>query len=171
MLRSAVITRSQEIKRAFGRHFASSAAAAAESAGKSKVKAKSTGGSSGGKKKALEDQGKAASIVEAALRHARVELPNVDEATQEEERRMAKEYSRLMMQKHHQQRGAESARLKLKLAAIQALPAGKLRDSAVLPDFTPFPSNRIAPSLTPPIKELQEERARTSDQQVVRKIR
>ncbi|CAI7878297.1 unnamed protein product [Closterium sp. NIES-53] len=165
MLRSAVITRSQEIKRAVGRHFASSAAAAAESAGKSKVKAKSTGGSSGGKKKALEDQGKAASIVEAALRHARVELPNVDEATQEEERRMAKDYSRLMMQKHHQQRGAESARLKLKLAAIQALPAGKLRDSAMLPDFTPFPSNRIAPSLTPPIKELQEERARTSDQQ------
>ncbi|GJP40197.1 hypothetical protein CLOM_g24474 [Closterium sp. NIES-68] len=171
MLRSAAATHSQQIKRAVGRQFASAAAAAAESARKSKPKGKSAAGSSGGKKKALEDQGKASTVVEAALRHARVEPPNLDEATRAEETRMAKEYSRLMMQQHHQQRGAESARLKLKLAAIQALPAGKLRDAAMLPDFTPFPSNRIPPSLTPPIKELQEERARSSDQQVVRKIR
>ena len=85
---------------------------------------------------------------------------------------MAKEFSRLMLRDHRAQQAAESARLKMKLAAIQALPRGRLRDAAMEPDFTPFPTNRIAASLTPPLQELVDEREAADTTAVpVRKIR
>ena len=85
---------------------------------------------------------------------------------------MAKEFSRMMMREHRVQQAAESTRLKMKLAAIQALPCGKLREAAMEADFTPFPTNRIAASLTPPLQELVDEReAAETVAAPVRKIR
>ncbi|KAJ9539164.1 hypothetical protein OSB04_031897 [Centaurea solstitialis] len=73
------------------------------------------------------------------------------ELSVEDGRRLAKEYSRVLMRKHRARQAAESGLLKCKKEAIEALPEG-LREAALVPDFTPFPVNRFMATLTPPIE-------------------
>ncbi|KAG0453542.1 hypothetical protein HPP92_024846 [Vanilla planifolia] len=73
------------------------------------------------------------------------------ELTVEDGRRLAKEYSRVLMRKHRARQAAESTLLRLKKEAIAALPE-KLRAAALVPDLTPFPANRFMATLTPPIE-------------------
>ncbi|XP_076957443.1 uncharacterized protein LOC143632920 [Bidens hawaiensis] len=73
------------------------------------------------------------------------------ELTVEDGRKLAKEYSRILMRKHRARQAAESALLKCKKEAVQALPDG-LREKALVPDLTPFPVNRFLATLTPPIE-------------------
>ncbi|KAK7349463.1 hypothetical protein VNO77_06848 [Canavalia gladiata] len=73
------------------------------------------------------------------------------ELTVEDGRRLAKEYSRVLMRKHRARQAAESTLLRMKKEAIEALPQG-LKEAALVPDFTPFPVNRFMATLTPPIQ-------------------
>ncbi|KAF3793242.1 hypothetical protein EJ110_NYTH10002 [Nymphaea thermarum] len=73
------------------------------------------------------------------------------ELTVEDGRRLAKEYSRVLMRKTRARQAAESTLLKLKKEAIAALP-DHLREAALVPDLTPFPANRYMATLTPPIE-------------------
>lgn len=84
--------------------------------------------------------------------------------TVEDGRRLAKEYSRVLMRKHRARQAAETTLLRLKKEAIAALPE-KLQAAALVPDFTPFPANRYMATLTPPIEgyiEKVKEAARKS---------
>lgn len=78
------------------------------------------------------------------------EIPSF-EFTVEEGRRLAKEYSRMLARDLRARQAEESMRLKLKNDAIAALPP-RLREAALVPDFTPFPANRHRAYLTPPIE-------------------
>ena len=71
--------------------------------------------------------------------------------TVEDGRRLAKEYSRVLMRKHRARQAAESNLLRMKKEAIEALPEG-LREAALVPDLAPFPVNRFMATLTPPIE-------------------
>jgi hypothetical protein len=73
------------------------------------------------------------------------------ELTVEDGRRLAKEYSRVLMRRHRARQTAESTLLRLKKEAIAALPE-KLQAAALIPDMTPFPANRYMATLTPPIE-------------------
>ncbi|OWM68693.1 uncharacterized protein LOC116192991 [Punica granatum] len=73
------------------------------------------------------------------------------ELTVEDGRRLAKEYSRVLMRKHRARQAAETTLLRLKKEAIEALPE-HLKASALVPDLTPFPANRFMATLTPPIE-------------------
>jgi hypothetical protein len=73
------------------------------------------------------------------------------ELTVEDGRRLAKEYSRVLMRRHRARQTAESMLLTLKKEAVDALPE-KLRAAAMVPDMTPFPANRYMATLTPPIE-------------------
>ncbi|KAK7389868.1 hypothetical protein VNO78_25164 [Psophocarpus tetragonolobus] len=73
------------------------------------------------------------------------------ELTLEDGRRLAKEYSRVLMRKHRARQAAESTLLRMKKEAIDALPEG-LREAALVPDLSPFPANRFMATLTPPIQ-------------------
>lgn len=73
------------------------------------------------------------------------------ELTVEDGRRLAKEYSRVLMRKHRGRQAAETGLLKCKKEAIEALPES-LREAALVPDLTPFPVNRFMATLTPPIE-------------------
>ncbi|XP_028770348.1 uncharacterized protein LOC114727778 [Neltuma alba] len=73
------------------------------------------------------------------------------ELTVEDGRRLAKEYSRVLMRKHRARQAAESTLLRLKKEAIEALP-DHLKEAALVPDLTPFPANRFMATLTPPIE-------------------
>lgn len=73
------------------------------------------------------------------------------ELTVEDGRRLAKEYSRILMRRHRARQAAESTLLKLKKEAIEALPED-LKKAALVPDLTPFPINRFMATLTPPIE-------------------
>ncbi|KAJ0582162.1 putative 39S ribosomal protein L40 [Helianthus annuus] len=77
------------------------------------------------------------------------------ELTVEDGRRLAKEYSRILMRKHRARQVAETGLLKCKKEAIEALPEG-LREAALVPDLTPFPVNRFMATLTPPIEGYNE---------------
>lgn len=86
------------------------------------------------------------------------------ELTVEDGRRLAKEYSRVLMRRHRARQAAESNLLRAKKEAIEALPE-KLREAALVPDLTPFPANRFMATLTPPIEgyiEKVQEAARKS---------
>lgn len=86
------------------------------------------------------------------------------ELTVEDGRRLAKEYSRVLMRKHRARQAAESTLLRLKKEAIEALPEN-LKAAALVPDLTPFPMNRFMATLTPPIEgylEKVQEAARQS---------
>ncbi|KAJ7518020.1 hypothetical protein O6H91_21G051200 [Diphasiastrum complanatum] len=83
------------------------------------------------------------------------------ELTVEEGKRLAKESSRILMHEERERQAGESMRLKLKLAAIAALPE-HLRIKAMEPDLTPFPSNRIPASLTPPVEGYMKEMAKVA---------
>lgn len=69
----------------------------------------------------------------------------------EDGRRLAKEYSRILMRKHRARQAAESGLLRCKMEAIEALPE-HLKAAALVPDLTPFPVNRFMATLTPPIE-------------------
>lgn len=69
----------------------------------------------------------------------------------EDGRRLAKEYSRVLMRKHRARQAAESTLLRLKKEAIEALPEG-LKAAALVPDMTPLPINRFMATVTPPIE-------------------
>lgn len=73
------------------------------------------------------------------------------ELTVEDGRRLAKEYSRVLMRKHRARQAAESTLLRLKKEAIEALPEG-LKAAALVPDMTPLPINRYMATVTPPIE-------------------
>nr|XP_027124132.1 uncharacterized protein LOC113740812 [Coffea arabica] len=53
---------------------------------------------------------------------------------------LAKKYSRVLMRKHRARQAAESAFLRCKKEAIEALPEG-LKAAALVPNLTPFPAN------------------------------
>lgn len=73
------------------------------------------------------------------------------ELTVEDGRKLAKEYSRVLMRKHRARQAAESTLLRMKKEAIEALP-DHLKEAALVPDLTPFPANRFMATLTPPIE-------------------
>ncbi|KAG6582653.1 hypothetical protein SDJN02_20927, partial [Cucurbita argyrosperma subsp. argyrosperma] len=73
------------------------------------------------------------------------------ELTVEDGRRLAKEYSRVLMRRHRARQAAESTLLQMKKDAIEALPE-HLKAAALVPDLTPFPANRFMATLTPPIE-------------------
>lgn len=73
------------------------------------------------------------------------------ELTVEDGRRLAKEYSRVLMRMHRARQAAESTLLRFKKEAIEALPE-HLKGAALVPDLTPFPINRFMATLTPPIE-------------------
>lgn len=73
------------------------------------------------------------------------------ELTVEDGRRLAKEYSRVLMRKHRARQAAETTLLRLKNEAIEALPEN-LKQAALVPDLAPFPANRFMATLTPPIE-------------------
>jgi len=66
--------------------------------------------------------------------------------------RRAKEYSRLSMRQHREWQIDLTAKLKLKQAAVEALPP-TLRAAAMVPDLAPFPANRQIWTETPPLEE------------------
>ncbi|PIA51318.1 hypothetical protein AQUCO_01100271v1 [Aquilegia coerulea] len=69
----------------------------------------------------------------------------------EDGRRLAKEYSRVLMRQHRARRAAETTLLKMKKEAIEALPE-HLKVAALVPDMSPFPANLFMATLTPPIE-------------------
>ncbi|MED6217975.1 hypothetical protein PIB30_022732 [Stylosanthes scabra] len=77
------------------------------------------------------------------------------ELTVEDGRKLAKEYSRVLMRKHRERQAKETTLLRLKKEAIEALPEG-LREAALVPDLAPFPVNRFMATLTPPIEGYME---------------
>ncbi|GAV67253.1 hypothetical protein CFOL_v3_10759 [Cephalotus follicularis] len=86
------------------------------------------------------------------------------ELTAEDGKRLAKEYSRVLMRRHRARQAAESTLLGLKTEAIEALPE-PLKAAALVPDLTPYPENWFMPTLTPPIEgyiEKVKEAARMS---------
>lgn len=83
-------------------------------------------------------------------------LVNADEIpkyklTAEDGKKLAKEYSRVLMRKHRARQAAETNLLKCKKAAVEALP-DELKSAALVPDLAPFPMNRFMATLTPPIE-------------------
>ncbi|KAL6278788.1 hypothetical protein ACE6H2_022389 [Prunus campanulata] len=86
--------------------------------------------------------------------------------TVEDGRRLAKEYSRVLMRRHRARQAAESTLLRLKKEAIEALPE-HLKAAALVPDLSKFPENRFMATLTPPIEgyiEKVKEAARKSSE-------
>ncbi|KAK7292757.1 hypothetical protein RJT34_15610 [Clitoria ternatea] len=73
------------------------------------------------------------------------------ELSVEDGKKLAKEYSRVLMRKHRARQAAETTLLRLKKEAIEALPQ-HLKEHALVPDLTPFPANRFMATLTPPIQ-------------------
>ncbi|KAL1205355.1 hypothetical protein V5N11_011634 [Cardamine amara subsp. amara] len=78
------------------------------------------------------------------------ELPKY-KVTVEEGKRLAKEYSRVLMREHRARRVAENNLMKMRKAALEALPEN-LKKAALERDLTPFPANRGMATLTPPIE-------------------
>ncbi|XP_031111068.1 uncharacterized protein LOC116015183 [Ipomoea triloba] len=93
------------------------------------------------------------------------------EMTVEDGRRLAKEYSKVLMRKHRARQAAESSLLRLKKEAIEALP-DNLKAAALVPDLSPFPVNRFMATLTPPIEgyieKVQEAARRSSGKEKLR---
>ena len=80
--------------------------------------------------------------------------------------RRAKEYSRRRMAEHRAWQRDLTTKLRLKEAAIAALPP-ELQAAAREPDYTPFPANRQMFTDTPPIEGFGE--VAKSQQQTGRK--
>lgn len=64
----------------------------------------------------------------------------------------AKEFSRQKMRQHRAWQAQFMAKVKLRDAAVAALPNQRLRDAAMTMDLTPFPSNRQVWVETPPLE-------------------
>lgn len=123
--------------------------------------------------KAPEDtRDKSYAIIAKALEKRAATSKVLLDSERQKEMDLAKEYSRRKMQEHRLQRAAESARLQLKVAAIAALPEGKLQEAAKVPDYTPFPAARIAATLTPPLPGFLEDQQRGAERKAtIKKIR
>jgi len=78
------------------------------------------------------------------------ELPKY-KVTVEDGIRLAKEYSRVLMREHRARRVAEISLMKMRNAAVEALPEN-LKKAALVRDLTPFPVSRGTATLTPPIE-------------------
>ncbi|XP_065876298.1 uncharacterized protein [Euphorbia lathyris] len=93
------------------------------------------------------------------------------ELTEEDGKRLAKEYSRVLMRKHRAAQAAESTLLRLKKEAIEALPE-HLKQAALVPDLTPVPVNKFMAALTPPIQgyieKVKEAARRSSGKEKIR---
>ncbi|KAJ4841197.1 hypothetical protein Tsubulata_047784 [Turnera subulata] len=88
--------------------------------------------------------------------HGHLGLVDIDkvpkyELTEEDGKRLAKEYSRVLMRRQRVRQAAESGLLQLKKEAIEALPE-KLRAVALVLDLTSFPKARFMATLMPPIE-------------------
>lgn len=101
-----------------------------------------------------------------ALEHREVEKVHMSAEDLAEAERRAKEYSRRKMREHKAWQRDLSTKIKLKDAAIAALPP-HLRAAAEVPDLEPFPLNRHIFMETPPIEGFGE--AATGKQQAGRK--
>lgn len=55
------------------------------------------------------------------------------------------------MKAHRERQRDLAKKLQLKLSAVAALPEGPLRDAALEPDLSPFPSSRPVWTDTPPV--------------------
>jgi hypothetical protein len=75
----------------------------------------------------------------------------------EDATRRAKEYSRLKMREHRLWQADLTTKLKLKRAAVDALPL-PLKAAALEPDTEPFPTNRLVWTTTPPKEDVSEDR-------------
>ncbi|KFK28696.1 hypothetical protein AALP_AA7G034400 [Arabis alpina] len=78
------------------------------------------------------------------------ELPKY-KVTVEDGKRLAKAYSKVLMREHRVKRVAEMNLMKLRKAALEALPE-ELKKAALERDLSPFPANRGMPTLIPPIE-------------------
>ncbi|WCJ31203.1 copper ion binding [Euphorbia peplus] len=97
-------------------------------------------------------------------------LPKYD-LTVEDGRRLAKEYSRVLMRKHRASQAVESTLLRLKKEAVEALPE-HLKQAALAPDLSPVPVNKFMATLTPPIQgyieQVKEAARRSSGKEKIR---
>lgn len=93
------------------------------------------------------------------------------ELTAEDGKRLAKEYSRILMRRHRAKQAAESTLLRMKKEAIEALPE-HLKAAALVPDPTPAPKDLYLATLTPPIEgyldKVKEAAMRSSGKQKLR---
>ncbi|KAL4458571.1 hypothetical protein ABPG75_013436 [Micractinium tetrahymenae] len=94
------------------------------------------------------------------LESQEVETVEVSEEDYLEGMRRAKEYSRRKMQEHRDWQADLTLKLKLKNAAVAALPP-HLRAAAEVPDLEPFPLNRQMWTETPPIEGFGQAAATT----------
>ncbi|EXB93251.1 hypothetical protein L484_024595 [Morus notabilis] len=98
------------------------------------------------------------------------EIPKY-ELTAEDGKRLAKEYSRILMRRHRAKQAAESTLLRMKKDAIEALP-DHLKAAALVPDPTTAPKDLYLATLTPPIEgyleKVKEAAMRSSGKQKLR---
>lgn len=85
------------------------------------------------------------------------EAPPLSPELLAEAERRAKEYSRRKMQQHREWQADLTGKLKLKQAAIAALPEGFLRDAALVEDTAFFPANRMMWTETPPVEDAAQQ--------------
>ena len=78
----------------------------------------------------------------------------------------AKEYSRKMMAQHREWQRDINQKIRLKRAALAALPEGFLRDEATKEDLALFPLKRHSPMQTPPIEGFYEEKQARAEEAV-----
>ncbi|KAF8096146.1 hypothetical protein N665_0317s0052 [Sinapis alba] len=78
------------------------------------------------------------------------ELPKY-KVTVEDGKRLAKEYSRVLMKEHREKRVAEIDLMKMRKAALEALPVN-LKKAALERDTTPFPAIRGTATVMPPVE-------------------
>tara|TARA_B110000977_G_scaffold48185_1_gene65400 strand:+ start:7650 stop:8225 length:576 start_codon:yes stop_codon:yes gene_type:complete len=78
----------------------------------------------------------------------------------------AKEYSQKMMAQHRAWQKDINQKIRLKRAALAALPVGFLRDEASKEDLSLFPLKRQSPMLTPPIEGFYEEKQMRAEEAV-----
>jgi hypothetical protein len=95
----------------------------------------------------------------------RAEDAPTEEELVEFERR-AKEYSRMKMREERDFQRDLNEKIRIKMAAIEALPAGETRDAAMVEDTDLFPLKRRLPSETPPIPGYYEEKQRLAEEAV-----
>uniref|UniRef100_A0A061QYZ7 Large ribosomal subunit protein mL40 n=1 Tax=Tetraselmis sp. GSL018 TaxID=582737 RepID=A0A061QYZ7_9CHLO len=85
------------------------------------------------------------------------EIPKTELSVEEleEYKRIAKNFSRMKMKQHREWQQRMTTKIKLKLAAIEALPP-ELQEHARTPDYADFPPERWIPTHTPPIEGYSE---------------
>jgi hypothetical protein len=66
-----------------------------------------------------------------------------------------------MMQEERAWQKDMTTKLKLKQAAIAALPTKELRDAALVEDLTPFPADRMVWTHTPPAPDFGQNKTET----------